>query len=90
MVQEKLSYTYLMNRYKSGNLEKMIKLLPEEIYDTALKMLGEILLASSIEGSQKDKWQNLYKLVPEDQATSYFKQVCRQFIKSLNPEYEGA
>lgn len=83
MVKAKLSYTYLMNRFASGNLEKMLSTLDEEIRDTALQMLGEIMLALSHPGTDRQKWQRLYSLVDPDDQTSYFQQVCRNFVKSL-------
>jgi RNA ligase len=87
MVADKLSFTYLMNRMVSGNLERMLLTLPEEIYQTALGMLGQILLHLSSAGSPKDKWRKLYTLLPDDEATSYFKSICRKFTKHMtSPE----
>lgn len=82
MVRDKLSPTYLMQRMISGNLEKMLLTLPEEIYNTALTMLGEIMLRISAPGSLKDKWRRLYDL-PHDTGDSYFQEVCRNFVKTL-------
>lgn len=80
MVADKLSYTYLMNRMLSGNLQKMLETLPEEIFATALRMLGEILLAASVPGDAKAKWRALYALDPE--GSSYFQSVCRAYVKA--------
>ena len=85
MVAEKLNFTYLMNRAASGNgnLERMISTLPEEIYLEALQMLGEILMRVCAAEKPRDRWRELYKLVPEEEATPYFRGVCRNFVKSL-------
>jgi hypothetical protein len=83
MVADKLSYTYLMNRMITGNLQRMLDTLPEEIYKIALEMLGQIMLHVSVPGTPKDKWRKLYEVMPPDQATAYFKTVCRNFVKTL-------
>lgn len=83
MVADKLGYVYLMNRLMKGNLQKMLAVLPEEIYGTALRMLGEILLAFSTPGTEKDRWRALYDLLPPEGQTSYFKSVCRRFSRFL-------
>ena len=84
MVESKLSYVYLMRVFMSGRLEQMISLLPEEIHNVALKMLGEIMLGLSTKGSPQYKWQRLYKLVSADLATEYFKATCREFVKNID------
>lgn len=83
MVADKLSYSYLLNRLSSGNAERMLSTLPEEILDTAHKMLGQILLAVASPGTLKDKWRRLYALVPQEERTSYFESVCRDFVKGF-------
>jgi len=45
-------------------------------------MLGEIMLMFSVPGEAKDKWRQLYQLMPNGQATAYFKSVCRKFVKA--------
>lgn len=82
MVKDKLSPAYLMQRMISGNLEKMLLTLPEEIYSTALNMLGEIMLRISAPGSLKDKWRRLYDL-PHTTGDSHFQGICRNFVKNL-------
>ena len=83
MVRDKLSPAYLMQRMISGNLEKMLLTLPEEIiYATALNMLGEILLRISVGGTLKDKWRRLYDL-PHTTSNTYFQGICRDFVKHL-------
>jgi RNA ligase len=83
MVADKLTFTYLMNRLISGNAKKMLATLPEEIFQTALQMLGKIMLALATPGVAKDKWKQLYLLVPEEERTSYFQGVCRQLAKTF-------
>jgi len=86
MVASKLSYSYLMNRMISGNLEKMLATLPEEIYDTAMNMLGKILMDVSSPGTLQQKWTKLYGLNPT--GSSYYKQTCRTFVKHLLKKQE--
>jgi len=86
MVADKLSYIYLMNRMIKGNLRKMLDTLPEEIYTTALRMLGEILLAYSMPGSMQNKWRSLYTLQSDGGTTDYFRSVCRNFVKSMSED----
>ncbi|MBT6690915.1 hypothetical protein HOB10_01100 [Candidatus Parcubacteria bacterium] len=83
MVADKLSFTYLMNRMISGNLERMLSTLPEEIYQIALEMLGRTMLLLSTPGTAKEKWRQLYTLVPSEQSTSYFQLICRKFVKHM-------
>jgi RNA ligase len=83
MIAKKLSHAYLMRRVAAGDLKTKMLLLPEEIYDNALRMLGEITLAMSVTGSQQTKWRELYTILPEDQRTPYNKGVCREFVKAL-------
>jgi hypothetical protein len=91
MVAAKLSYTYLLNRMKDGNVQRMIDTLPEEIYDEALRMLGRIAIALSQSTVRQDKkrrmkeqWTALYSLEQGENATAYFKSVCRDYVKSLH------
>lgn len=84
MVKAKLSFNYLMNRYLSGNMEKMLLTLDEEIYNIALQMLGQMFLRVSTPGTLREKWQRLYGLVDEDDQTSYFKDSCRKFVKQMH------
>ena len=83
MVRRKLSLSYLMKRAVSGNLEKMLSTLPEEIYDEALKMLGRIGLVMFSPGAPKEKWRRLYDLLPEEDQTESFKSACRDFAKQF-------
>jgi hypothetical protein len=83
MVKAKLTYTYLMNRMISGNLERMLATLDEEIRDIAMIMLGRIMMGLATQGTNRQKWTKLYNLVDLDDATSYFKQICRTFVKHM-------
>ncbi len=83
MVAAKLSYNYLMRRLLSGNTKKMLLTLPEEIHDTAMRMLGEILILLSTPGEPKDRWRALYTL-EGDNASNTFKNTCREFVKTFN------
>jgi hypothetical protein len=76
---------------KDGNVQRMIDTLPEEIYDEALRMLGRIAIALSQSTVRQDKkrrmkeqWTALYSLEQGENATAYFKSVCRDYVKSLH------
>jgi hypothetical protein len=84
MVEAKLSYTYLMNRIANNNLDKMIRNLPEEIYDKAQAMVANLMKAKGMKCPDKEKYEYLYNLVPKKQQTPYFKAKCRQFCKSVS------
>jgi len=79
MVADKLSYTYLMNRWMTGNLQRMLDTLPEEIYNTALRMVGQIFVTMT----PQEKWRRLYDILPENQSTAYYQGVCREFVKHM-------
>jgi RNA ligase len=81
MVADKLSYKYLMQRAISGNLDRMLETLPEEVYQVSLQMLGKIYLIMLKNFTQKQKWTELYQLVPEGERTTYYKTICREFVK---------
>jgi len=83
MVAEKLSYSYLMRRYLSGNLQRMLDTLDEELMSTTMQMLGRLLYMASVPGRQKDKWRKLYELEPADRRTNSFEATCREFVKSI-------
>jgi len=84
MIDAKLKkYTYLMNRLKNGTLEQMLATVEEEAYMATLEKLGRIMLALSTKGDAKDKWRELYKIVPPEESTPYFKGICREFVKSM-------
>ncbi|OQA04200.1 MAG: RNA ligase [bacterium ADurb.Bin400] len=83
MVESKLSYTYLMQRFLSGNLQQMLGVLPEEVHEVATSMAGEILIAASVPGSAQDKWRSLYQLEPNDRSSVYFRTICREFARKI-------
>lgn len=82
MVAGKLSYTYIMNRMLAGNLEKMIQNLPEEVYDRASDMVKAINKALAAPGTEKERRQRLYGLVPPEESTQYYRGICRKLIKT--------
>lgn len=84
MVNAKLSYKYLMQRFVTGNLEEMLLTTEEEVGDIAYKMLGEIMLKVSVPGAPTEKWRRLYELVPKEDRTSSFETACRNFVKFLS------
>ena len=83
MVADKLSYTYLMRRWMTGNLQRMLDTLPEELYETALRMVGQIFVTMNGTGTPQEKWRRLYEILPEDQSTAYYQGVCREFVKHM-------
>jgi RNA ligase len=83
MVQEKLTYGYLMNRILSDNLDDMISTLPKPKYDQAKRMVAEIMKAAKIADAKKRK-EYLYALPPKNQSTPYFRGVCRKVLKHLD------
>jgi len=76
-------HRYLMNKMRNGKLQDMINTLEEEIYDDAIRMLGEIMLAISVPGKPQDKWRKLYNVVPPEKSTDYFRGICRKFVKAV-------
>jgi RNA ligase len=84
MVEAKLDYSYLMNRIMSGNLQKMIGKLEEEILAKANAMVADLMRATQIPGSEKERREYLYRLVPKDKQTSSYKAKCRKFLKTIS------
>ena len=82
MVQEKLSYKYIMNCIKNDRLDKMLMTLPEEVRDHAYKMVDTVkstLQTCTGYGSYKP----LYGLYNDSEGgEAYFKTVCREFYRS--------
>ncbi len=89
MVEDKLSYNYIMKRMISGNLDRMIKNLPEEIYAKAQEMMKALRRVQSrpfAKFSEKEKRQYLYDLVPKEKSTSYYRGICREFLKHVEKQ----
>jgi hypothetical protein len=84
MFEKKVSYAWLMKKFMAGKLQETINILDEEIVDAAKRMLGEIMIAISLPGSQKEKWTVLYQLLPEEASTSSFRDTCRKFVKAIS------
>ena len=83
MVVSKLSPSYLMRRMMSGNLDRMLGTLDEEIVSHANELLGRIVRVLFMNVSVKEQRQYLYGLVPPEESTSYYRSVCREFLNSL-------
>lgn len=81
MVGGKLSYPYLMLRFMDGRIEGVMKNMPEEILPEAERMLENLKKARRMRRPIKERWQYLYGLLPPDQSTSYYRSICRDFIR---------
>jgi hypothetical protein len=81
MVEGKLTYAYLMNRMISGNLKRMLGTLEEEIFPIAEQMCAEIQSILAMKATAREKWRNLYGLVSPEEATPYYKNICRRLVK---------
>lgn len=89
MVQKKLSPTYLMNRMISGNLDKMLLTLQEEVVPAANEMLGRILRVQFMPNATvKERRQYLYGIVPPELSTDYYRGICRSFLKFLDAHWQ--
>ena len=84
MVKAKLSYSYLLNRILAGNLEKMTVNLPEEVRAKAQAMIADILNVRNVAGTEKERRQYLYELVPPEESTQYYRGLCRQVLKKID------
>jgi len=85
MVEAKLGYKYLMQRVISGNLGKMIDNLPEEVFAQAQEMLRALMnIAQNETFTDKEKKKRLYKLVPIEESTQYYRKICRDFLARMN------
>ena len=84
MVEGKLSVPYVMNRLLAGNLDKMIMNLPEEVYAEAADMAEAVLSVRKMPGTEKERRQYLYGLVPPDKSTPYYRGICRKLLKKLD------
>jgi len=88
MVNAKMSYKYLMQRFVAGNLEEMLATTEEELSEIATKMLGEIMLSLSLPGTPQEKWRRLYELVPKSDRTGSFEKACRDLVKFIYNRFE--
>ncbi len=86
MVGAKLGYRYIMKRMMAGNLEKMIKFLPEEISAQAQEMVVKLQKVRQLAASEKEKREYLYNLVPKEESNSGYRNVCREFLKFLDKQ----
>jgi len=80
MVNEKLSYKYVMNCLIKNRAEKMLFTLPEEVREYAYQMVD---LVEHV--SKSDSHASLYELYSEREGSvGYFRQVCRNYYKFKN------
>jgi RNA ligase len=84
MVASKLSMGYVLNRILSGTTEKMFSNLPEEIRDEANRMVESVLKVALVAGTEKERRQYLYSLLPAEQSTQYYRGLCRKVIAKLD------
>lgn len=82
MVQAKLSYGYLINRLISGNVEKMVDTLPEEIRSQADGMLRDLKKAVRIR-DEKAQRAYLYGLDKKREKNQHYRGQCRRFLAKL-------
>ncbi len=83
MVEAKLSPKYLMQRIVSGNLDRMIKNLDFEVLSRAHEMLGRIDRVRYMDADAKARARYLHGLVPPEECTAYYKDVCRAFLRHI-------
>ena len=82
MVEAKLSYGYLMKRMLSGNLERMLATLAEEIRPKADLMVRAIRRASRFKDEKKRR-EFLYALDTERQKNQHYRGICRAYLKGI-------
>ena len=81
MVQEKLSYKYIMNCLRKDRLDKMFHTLPEEVREFAYSMVAEVK-AVSVEAKENEDWTPFYDLHNENEGgRDYFRTVCRAYYR---------
>ena len=81
MVNNKLSYKYIMQCIINDRLDKMLMTLPEEVMKTAYEM--EDLVREKLKEVGETKSKNpLYDLWSDREGSkSYYRTICRNFIK---------
>ena len=81
MVNDKLSYKYIMQCIINDRLDKMLMTLPEEVMKTAYEM--EDLVREKLKEVGETKSKNpLYDLWSDREGSkSYYRTICRNFIK---------
>lgn len=83
MVEEKLTYGYLMKRMITGNLDRMISTLDAEVRPDADKMVKAIRKATRFKDVKKQR-EYLYALDAEKQKNQHYRGICREYLKSLS------
>ena len=81
MVQEKLSYKYIMNCLRKDRLDKMFHTLPEEVREFAYSMVADVKRVSE-EAKRNEDWKLFYDLHSENEGgQNYFRTVCRAYYR---------
>lgn len=89
MVQEKLSYKYIMNCMKNDRLDKMLMTLPEEIRVTAYEMVSKVQMITA-KCVNMGSYKPLYTLYGESEGgEAYFKTVCRQYFRHISQKFSS-
>jgi len=81
MVRQKLSYSYLMLRWMDGRVKAVMHNLPEEVLPEAMAMFENLKKARRMRRDIKQRRKFLYELVPPAESTSYYRTVCRDFLR---------
>lgn len=82
MLEDKLTYRYLMTRLLEGNLDKTLAGKPDEVEQEARRMAAKLMAVNDIEPDGKRdaaRREYLLNLVPTDERTAYHKTVCGRF-----------
>lgn len=82
MVEEKLSYAYLMNRMAVGNLDRMLDTLDAEVRPKVDEMVRAIRKVSRFKDEKKRR-EYLYALDLEKRKNQYYRGICRKYLKRL-------
>ncbi|MBY0550619.1 MAG: T4 RnlA family RNA ligase [Candidatus Obscuribacterales bacterium] len=83
MIRGKLSYTYAMRRVMDGTAETRMSDLPPEVLAEFHRYRDKVLQVGAVSGPKKTRWQFLYELVPAEERTDSYRQVCRSFVAHL-------
>lgn len=81
MVNDKLSYKYIMQCIINDRLDKMLMTLPEEVMESAYEM--EVLVKEKLKKVKETNSKNhLYDLWSDKEGSKpYYRTICRNFIK---------
>lgn len=83
MVQQKMSYKYIMQTMISNRTQKMISTLSDEEYNNAMLLIKNINLKISC-CKKVNNYKPLYELWSDEEGgLNYFRTVCRSFFKRV-------